>query len=71
MSDYDSVDRAESVNKGPMKKMDNAIKAIIKDVAKRPAGFKRRAYQAKIASDYFEGNSRKTTAGNGMGKSKR
>ena len=32
-----------------MKKLDNEVKAIMKDAAKRLTGFKRRAYQAKIA----------------------
>ena len=39
-----------------MKKLDNEVKAIIKDAAKRLIGFKRRAYQAKITLDYFGGS---------------
>ena len=51
-----------------MKKLNNEIKAIIKDAAKRLTGFERRAYQAKIALDYFGGNARKAEREMGWGR---
>jgi len=62
------VDCDEFINKIPIKKLDNSTKAIIKDAASRLTGFKRRAYQAKIALDYFGGNSRKTEREIGWGR---
>ena len=51
-----------------MKKLDNEVKAIIKDAAKRLTGFKRRAYQAKITLDYFGGSARKAEREMGWGR---
>jgi hypothetical protein len=51
-----------------MKKLDNEVKTIIKDAAKRLTGFKRRAYQAKITLDYFGGSARKAEREMGWGR---
>lgn len=51
-----------------MKKLDNKVKTIIKDAAKRLTGFKRRAYQAKITLDYFGGSARKAERKMGWGR---
>jgi len=51
-----------------MKKFDDEIKTIIKDAAKRLTGFKRRAYQARVTSDYFGGSARKAERAMGWGR---
>ena len=51
-----------------MKKLDNEVKAIMKDAAKRLTGFTRRAYQAKIALDYLRGSARKAEREMGWGR---
>jgi len=51
-----------------MKKLDNEVKTIIKDAAKRLTGFKRRAYQARITLDYFGGSARKAEREMGWGR---
>jgi len=51
-----------------VKKMDNELKEIIKDAAKRLTGFRRREYQAKITSDYFGGSARKSEREMGWGR---
>jgi len=51
-----------------MKKLDNEVKAIIKDAAKRLTSFKRRAYQAKITLSYFGGKARKAEREMGWGR---
>lgn len=51
-----------------MKKLNNEIKDIIKDAAKRLTGFERRTYQAKIALDYFGGSARKAEREMGWGR---
>lgn len=51
-----------------MKKLNNELKEIIKDAAKRLTGFKRREYQAKITSDYFGGSARKAEREMGWGR---
>ena len=50
-----------------MKKSDNEAIAIVKDAGKRLTDFKRRAYLAKIALEYFEGSARKAERGMGWG----
>jgi len=42
-----------------MEKIDNEIKEIIKDAAKRLSGYKKREYQAEMTLKYFEGSARK------------
>jgi hypothetical protein len=51
-----------------MKKLEKEVKTIIMDAAKRLTGVKRRAYQAKIALDYFEGSARKAEREMGWGR---
>lgn len=51
-----------------MKRIDNEVKRLIKDASKRLTGFKRRAYQAKIATDYFGGSARKAEREMGWGR---
>ncbi len=51
-----------------MKKLIDETRAIIKDAAKRLTGFKKRAYQAKITSDYFGGSARKAEREMGWGR---
>jgi hypothetical protein len=51
-----------------MKKLNNELKAIIKDAAGRLTGFKRREYQAKITLDYFGGSARKAERELGWGR---
>ena len=51
-----------------MKKLNNELKAIIKDAARRLTSFKRREYQAKITLDYFGGSARKAERALGWGR---
>jgi len=51
-----------------MKKLDDDLKAVIKDAAGRLTGFKRREYQAQITSDYFGGSARKAEREMGWGR---
>jgi hypothetical protein len=43
-------------------------KGLIKDACKRLTGFKKREYQASIASEYFEGSARKAERSMGWGR---
>ncbi|QTA79376.1 Transposase DDE domain-containing protein [Desulfonema limicola] len=51
-----------------MIKMDNKVKAIIKNAAQKLTGYKRREYQAEITLEYFEGNARKAEREMGWGR---
>ncbi len=51
-----------------MKKLNDEVKTIIKDAAKRLTGFKRREYQADITSEYFDGSARKAEREMGWGR---
>jgi len=51
-----------------MKKLSDETRTIIKDAAKRLAGFEKRAYQAEITSDYFGGSARKSEREMGWGR---
>ena len=43
-----------------MMPMNETVKATIKDAAQKLTGYRRRAFMAKVAEDYFEGSARKT-----------
>ena len=51
-----------------MKKLDDNLKAVIKDASGRLTGFKRREYQAQITSEYFGGSARKAEREMGWGR---
>jgi hypothetical protein len=51
-----------------MKKMNNEKKELIKEAVRRLKGYERREYQAQIALDYFQGNTRKTERAMGWGR---
>ena len=51
-----------------MKKLNDEVKTIIKDAAKRLTGFKRREYHADITSEYFDGSARKAEREMGWGR---
>ena len=51
-----------------MKKLNQEIKSLIKDAAERLTGFERRAYQARITPEYFDGSSRKSERQTGWGR---
>ena len=51
-----------------MKTLNDEVKEIIKDAAKRLTGFKRREYQANITLEYFEGSARKAEREMGWGR---
>ena len=57
-----------SINGKKIKKLNNEVKTIIKDAAKRLTGFKRRAYQAKITLDYLGESARKAEREMGWGR---
>jgi Rhodopirellula transposase DDE domain len=40
--------------------LDSTVKSTFKDAAKKLTGHKKRAFQAKVAEDYFESSARKT-----------
>lgn len=48
--------------------MEDELKSVIKDAARRLTGFTRRAYQADIAIKYFEGSARKAERAMGWGR---
>jgi len=51
-----------------MKMLHNETKQVIKDACTRLTGWKRRAYQAKITSTYFQGSARKAERELGWGR---
>ena len=51
-----------------MNKLDVKVKSALKDAAQKLTGPKRRAYQAKITLDFFEGNARKAEREMGWGR---
>ena len=51
-----------------MKEMSGTEKDLIKDACKRLTGFDRRAYQADIAMEFFDGNARKAERDMGWGR---
>ena len=51
-----------------MTEMSAREKRLIKDACKRLTGFKKREYQATIASEYFEGSARKAERSMGWGR---
>ena len=48
--------------------MEDELKAVIKDAARRLTGFDRRSYQADIAKRYFGGSARKAERAMGWGR---
>ena len=48
--------------------MTGETKSLIKDAGKRLTGYKRRAWQANIAMEHFDGNARKTERETGWGR---
>ena len=40
--------------------LSEAVKEIIKDAAKKLAGYRKRDFMAKVAEDYFNSSARKT-----------
>lgn len=51
-----------------MKRMNGEIKFLIKDACKRLTGYKRRAYQADITMEYFDGSAYKAEREMGWGR---
>ena len=51
-----------------MKRMNGESKFLIKDACKRLTGYKRRAYQADITMEYFDGSAYKAEREMGWGR---
>jgi len=48
--------------------LDEVIKATLKDACSKLTGWKKRAFMAKVAADYFSGSARKTESHLGWGR---